>query len=205
MGQSGRHRNHGLPRHCCRSTYKAVKGLPIMSAHGVRILRNACVAAAAVSILQLAPARAEGPIVPNVAYTVDTVTLANTGSNRLYLLDNLDLTFNIDADRLLGTSGMSAFVFLLYNMGDRPNDSGQTLSGISSIEVPAPRFPTRRRPRSSPAAANAWTTRPAACWSPKPVCPARPASASASAPGATPANRLSSPRPRSAQPPRPSR
>jgi len=111
-----------------------------MSAHGVRILRNACVAAAAVSILQLAPARAEGPIVPNVAYTVDTVTLANTGSNRLYLLDNLDLTFNIDADRLLGTSGTSDFVYLLNNMGDRPNDSGQTLSGISSIEVPAPRF-----------------------------------------------------------------
>lgn len=40
-----------MPHHCCRSTYKAVKGLPIMSANGVRIMRNACVAAAAVSIL----------------------------------------------------------------------------------------------------------------------------------------------------------
>jgi porin len=103
-------------------------------------MRNACAAAALVTVLPILPARAEGPLAPHVAYTVDAVSLANAGNRSVSLLDNLDLTLDIDADQLLGTSGTSAFLYVLNNMGARPNDDAQTLSGISNIEVPAPRL-----------------------------------------------------------------
>lgn len=103
-------------------------------------MRHARAAATAFAILLATTAHAQSAFTPHVAYTVDAISVANAPSNGFHLLDNLDLTLDIDADQLLGTSGTSAFLYVLNNLGGRPNDDAQTLSGISNIEVPAPRL-----------------------------------------------------------------
>jgi porin len=69
-------------------------------------------------------------------YTVDVgATLSGGVDRRVRALDNLDLVADADLDRLIGWRGATAHVYVLNNLGARPNDGAGTLQGVDNIEV----------------------------------------------------------------------
>ncbi|MBO9711371.1 carbohydrate porin [Sphingomonas sp.] len=95
----------------------------------------------AVSLLGFvaSPALAEDddkPIELAAVETMDAIaTSAPAGKARAYWLNNLDLTADADLDKLAGWQGGSVHVYVLDNVGGRPNDTAATLQGIDNIEV----------------------------------------------------------------------
>lgn len=69
-------------------------------------------------------------------YTLDLVGVdaGRSGRDR-YLLDNLDVTADLDLARLVGWGGATGHVHLLNNFGGMPNNTARTLQGIDNIEV----------------------------------------------------------------------
>lgn len=91
------------------------------------------------------PARAEEAPLPSqpastveiaMVYTSDVAaTLTGGTDKKARYLGNVDLTADVDLDRLVGWRGARAFVYGLGNFGKRPNDSAGTLEGVNNIEV----------------------------------------------------------------------
>jgi porin len=112
---------------------------------GFSMLRVALAAGFPAAVLAAVPAlaedRAPSPVDLSVAYTADAaVLLAGAGDRKLRVLDNLDLIAGVDLDGLVGWHGASAHVYVLNNMGARPNDAAGTLQGVNNIEVARPRL-----------------------------------------------------------------
>ena len=97
----------------------------------------AVVAGAALWVAPSTPARAgDGAVELAASATVDVAATVRGGSDhRLRVLSNLDLTAEVDLDKLAGWSGARAFVYVLDNHGLRPNDPVGTLEGVNNIEV----------------------------------------------------------------------
>ena len=71
-----------------------------------------------------------------MVYTSDVAATVSGGADkRARYLGNVDLTADVDLDRLLGWRGARAFVYGLGNFGKRPTDSAGTLEGVNNIEV----------------------------------------------------------------------
>lgn len=71
-----------------------------------------------------------------MVYTSDVAaTLSGGTDKKARYLGNVDLTADVDLDRLLGWRGGRAFIYGLGNFGKRPNDSAGTLEGVNNIEV----------------------------------------------------------------------
>jgi porin len=109
------------------------------------MLRVALAAAFPAAVLAAVPALAEdsapSPVDLSVAYTADAaVLLAGAGDRKLRALDNLDLIADVDLDRLIGWQGGTVHVYVLNNLGARPNDAAGTLQGVDNIEVSRPRL-----------------------------------------------------------------
>lgn len=69
-------------------------------------------------------------------YTSDVAATLSGGSDKkARYLGNVDLTADVDLDRLFGWRGGRAFIYGLGNFGKRPNDSAGTLEGVNNIEV----------------------------------------------------------------------
>lgn len=69
-------------------------------------------------------------------YVVDVLGVAYGGSQRgARVLDDLDLTLDMDLDRAVGWRGVAAHVDVLRNHGARPNDLAGSIQGIDNIEV----------------------------------------------------------------------
>ncbi len=50
-------------------------------------------------------------------------------------LDNLDITIDADAERLIGVEGLQLFAYLIYNNGHSLNELSGTAQGVSNIEA----------------------------------------------------------------------
>ena len=75
-------------------------------------------------------------------YTVDvTGTVSGGLAKRGRVLDDLQVSADLDLDRAVGWTGATAHVLLLNNSGAMPNDDAGTLQGVDNIEV------TRQRAR----------------------------------------------------------
>jgi porin len=127
-------------------------GRPPMSIKSASLFLAACVCLAV-------PARAEEPLLlgelggirPALAekgvdlalvYKGDFWNVAsgglNTGSN---YLDNLDIQFSVDGEKLAGWKGASAYVSFINNFGGRPNAMRVgAVQGLDNIETPVPTF-----------------------------------------------------------------
>lgn len=101
-------------------------------------------ALAALSTVALAAAAAQAEDAPppvstveiTMGYTSDVAaTLSGGTDKKARYLGNVDLTADVDLDRLVGWRGGRAFVYGLGNFGKRPNDSAGTLEGVNNIEV----------------------------------------------------------------------
>jgi porin len=76
----------------------------------------------------------------DLSYVAEVIGPVSGGlSNRGGLLDNLSIEAAYDLDRALGWRGGLAYLHLLNNSGDAPNDYAGTLEGVSNIEVGRPR------------------------------------------------------------------
>lgn len=68
---------------------------------------------------------------------VDLVSVVQGGSDRkVRSLTNVNLTADLNLDRLGGWQGGRAHLHVLDNRGARPNDAALTLQGVDNIEVP---------------------------------------------------------------------
>lgn len=75
------------------------------------------------------------------AYVMDVVAVrVQDRPAQVYWLDNLDLTADLELDKLIGWSGATAHVDILVNMGGMPNDRAGTLQGVDNIEVASHRL-----------------------------------------------------------------
>lgn len=71
-----------------------------------------------------------------VSYTGDIVGVVDGGlRNRATYLDNANVTFEGDLNRLIGWRGARVYANFLYNGGETPNDDAGTLQGVDNIEV----------------------------------------------------------------------
>lgn len=71
-----------------------------------------------------------------VSYTADvTGTVSGGLAKRGRLLDDLQVSADLDLDKALGWNGATAHVLLLNNSGATPNDDAGTLQGVDNIEV----------------------------------------------------------------------
>ena len=97
-----------------------------------------CLAVSALVLPFIAtPANADEPIDIEAVYTADvSATVAGGRDHRLRYLDNLDLAAEADFDALVGWHGARGFVYVLNNLGHRPNDGAGTAQGVDNIEVP---------------------------------------------------------------------
>ncbi|MBL0317767.1 MAG: carbohydrate porin [Alphaproteobacteria bacterium] len=79
-------------------------------------------------------------IATDIIYKFDVVGNVSGGIKRgIRALDNLDVIFTLDGEKILGIKGLSAKVNLLNNMGSRPdNDLVGSSQGLNNIEVPSP-------------------------------------------------------------------
>lgn len=69
-------------------------------------------------------------------YVVDVLGVVHGGSQRgVRVLDDLDLTLDMDLDRAWSWTGVTAHVDVLRNHGARPNDLAGSIQGIDNIEV----------------------------------------------------------------------
>jgi porin len=86
-------------------------------------------------------ARAQDGVDLSAAYVMDVVAVGAHGRDaKVYWLDNLDLTADLELDRLAGWNGATAHVDVLVNMGGMPNDRAGTLQGVDNIEVASHRL-----------------------------------------------------------------
>lgn len=77
----------------------------------------------------------------SIAYTADVIAVLRGGNDASpRYLDNLDLVADGDLERLVGWKGARAHVYLVNNLGRRPNDAAGTLQGLDNIEVPQARL-----------------------------------------------------------------
>lgn len=68
--------------------------------------------------------------------TIDVASVVRGGDrNRTYVLDDTDVTADVDLDRLAGWRGGTAHVHVLSTKGGRPNNAAGTLQGVNNIEV----------------------------------------------------------------------
>lgn len=86
----------------------------------------------------IAPAaQAQDGVDLGVAYVMDVVAVrAQDRPAKVYWLDNLDLTADLELDKLIGWNGATLHADVLVNMGGMPNDRAGTLQGVDNIEVP---------------------------------------------------------------------
>lgn len=71
-----------------------------------------------------------------VSYRADvTGTISGGLAKRGRLLDDLQVSADLDLDRAVGWKGASVHVLLLNNSGATPNDDAGTLQGVDNIEV----------------------------------------------------------------------
>lgn len=72
-----------------------------------------------------------------IAYTADVMGNVSGGiKNGARALDNLDIVFNFDGEKLFGSEGTSASIYLINNNGGHPDaDLTGSAQGIDNIEV----------------------------------------------------------------------
>lgn len=81
-------------------------------------------------------AYAEPALNLGVSYTADvTGTVSGGLAKRGRVLDDLQISADLDLDQAIGWKGASAHVLLLNNSGATPNDDAGTLQGVDNIEV----------------------------------------------------------------------
>jgi porin len=86
-------------------------------------------------------AHAQDGVDLSAAYVMDVVAVgAEARPARIYWLDNLDLTADLELEKLAGWNGATAHVDVLVNMGGMPNDRAGTLQGVDNIEVASHRL-----------------------------------------------------------------
>jgi porin len=69
-------------------------------------------------------------------YTVDFMSNVAGGTKRRgEVLDNADLIFNIDGEKLYNLKGSTISLYFLNNNGGKPNDSIGNVQGVNNIEV----------------------------------------------------------------------
>jgi len=85
----------------------------------------------------IAPAaQAQDGVDLGAAYTMDVVAVrGQERPAKVYWLDNLDVTADLELEKLIGWSGATMHVDVLANMGGMPNDRAGTLQGVDNIEV----------------------------------------------------------------------
>lgn len=90
----------------------------------------------------IAPAaRAQDGVDLGAAYVMDVIAVSDQERPaKLYWLDNLDLTADLELDKLIGWNGATMHVDVLVNMGGMPNDRAGTLQGVDNIEVASHRL-----------------------------------------------------------------
>lgn len=70
------------------------------------------------------------------AYTADVAATVSGGlAERGRVLDDLQVSADLDLDKAIGWKGASAHILLLNNSGAMPNDDAGTLQGVDNIEV----------------------------------------------------------------------
>lgn len=97
---------------------------------------GATLVAAFVALCGAAPAAAEeGAVDVSAAYRVDAMGAIANAPSDVAVLDDLHVTASADLERAFDWRGASAFVHILNNSGDAPNDTIGTLQGVDNIEV----------------------------------------------------------------------
>ena len=102
--------------------------------------RVAMTLVAATAAMPAAAQQADGDTPPPIQfaadYTLDAVGVdaGRQGRDR-YLLDNLNLTADVDMERIVGWRGGAVHLHVLNNLGGMPNTVAATLQGIDNIEV----------------------------------------------------------------------
>lgn len=116
-------------------------GISIGKGKGMRIA-PARLSALLLACVSAAPAaRAQEGVDLSAAYVMDVVAVGSKGqATRVYWLDNLNLTADLELARLAGWDGATVHFDVLANMGGMPNDRAGTLQGIDNIEVASHRL-----------------------------------------------------------------
>ena len=92
--------------------------------------------------LPATPAFAQSALVLGGSYTADvTSTISGGLAKRGRVLDDLQVSADLDLEKAVGWKGANAHILLLNNSGATPNDDAGTLQGVDNIEV------TRQRAR----------------------------------------------------------
>lgn len=81
------------------------------------------------------PARAQDGVELGADYLMDVMAVADDRPAKLFWLNNLDVTADLDLDMLAGWGGATMHVDVLANMGRAPNDRAGTLQGVDNVEV----------------------------------------------------------------------
>ena len=72
----------------------------------------------------------------SVSYSADVTGVVSGGiAKRGRLLDNLEISADLDLDKAMGWKGATAHALVLNNSGGMPNDDAGTAQGIDNIEV----------------------------------------------------------------------
>lgn len=101
-----------------------------------RLAAGSFVIAAALLGANAARAGESAALQLGVSYTADvTGTVSGGLAKRGRLLDDLQVSADLDLDKALGWNGATAHVLLLNNSGATPNDDAGTLQGVDNIEV----------------------------------------------------------------------
>lgn len=107
-----------------------------------RLAAGSFVIAAALLAAHAASAEESSALQLGVSYTADvTGTVSGGLARRGRVLDDLQVSADLDLDKAIGWTGATAHVLLLNNSGATPNDDAGTLQGVDNIEV------TRQRAR----------------------------------------------------------
>jgi len=86
-------------------------------------------------------AQAQDGVDLSAAYVMDVVAVgAEARRAKVYWLDNLDVTADLELEKLIGWNGATMHVDVLANMGGMPNDRAGTLQGVDNIEVASHRL-----------------------------------------------------------------
>lgn len=83
---------------------------------------------------------AKKPIELSAEYTADVIGVVGRDvGDKLYWLDNLNLTADADLERLVHWPKATLHVHVLNNLGGEPNGTAATLQGVDNIEVASQR------------------------------------------------------------------
>jgi len=101
-----------------------------------RLARGSFLIAAALLAAGSADAGEASALQLGVSYRADVTGAISGGlARRGRLLDDLQVSADLDFDKAVGWKGASAHVLLLNNSGATPNDDAGTLQGVDNIEV----------------------------------------------------------------------